>query len=248
MIITRTIMLLLYLFAICAYSQIKLIITPQDQKCMSDCKIKITLKNVSKDDYIIPIDTSGLKAFDRNIFWLDFKHSKRVDKSLCVELLLKEKSSDTILEAVTRKKDIDLNTNHLDSLFSVIKKEKTIYEEKIHVWKSENNIKDIWKAEKNMYIIQNLLFLKSKKQFSYYVDFDTSFDLENNYSSEESYYIIQPQKKYDAIIKLTVPFDITSYLTKEQIKRYKKYKIFKGDIVAKPLRLLLENNKYHITE
>lgn len=243
--IKRTLILLLLLSVICAYSQINMIVTAPNSKCMLDCKIQITFTNVTKKDYIIPIDTLGLRAYDQNLFWLDFNHSESVDKSLSLELLLKKNRSNEFLEATTRKKDMDIG--QLDSLLLIIKGENDKYKEKINNWKLRYKIKDSKMAEKNMYIIENLLLLKSGQQFSFYVNFDTSFDFENNHSTSESYYSIEPDTKFNAILKLKIPFNITSYLTSEQIKKYEKYKIFTGDIISRPFQLVLENDKYLLT-
>lgn len=240
----QAIMIFLLLSTICVYSQIKMTVTPENNKCMLDCKMKITFINTSKNNYMIPLDTRGIRAYDGNIFWLDFKNSKKADKSLCLELSIKKSNTEFPLEATTRKKDIDMDLINFDSLSIIAKKENDEYQEKLENWKVKYKIKDKKKAEKNMFLNENLLFLESGQEFSYYIKFDTSFELENNYFSPESYYLITPDTKYYAVLKLKIPGNIRSYFTTEQIEKYKKYKIFTGDIISKPLSLVLENNKY----
>lgn len=240
--------LLFLILGINTFSQIKLIISPLDRKCMDDCKIKVTLKNTTIDNYIIPLDTTSMKAYDNNEFWKSFVDSENVAKTLCLELYFKDSKTKKNLISLSKNRNIDFDLVNIDSLSKSVKKENNIYQKKLELWRKKYAIKNSSFSEKNMYLNNNLLFLEAGKELSFHVKFSASFDLVNSIMSMESYYIIVPGNKYYAEFKLNIPTEIRSYFTSRQLEKYRNYKIFTGKISSNSLSVTLEDNNYLLSD
>lgn len=93
---------------------------------MDDCKMKVTLKNITTDNYIIPVDTTSMKAYDNNEFWRSFVDSEKVAKTLCLELYLKDSKTKKNLISLSKNRHIDFDLVNIDSLSKSIKKDDWI--------------------------------------------------------------------------------------------------------------------------
>lgn len=243
----RKYIIILLLFAgFNANSQIKLNIFPSNGSCKDDCQITVALWNTSNDYYIIPIDTSAVKAYDNDIFWLDFEQSPNIEKSLGTEFLLKNSKNNVLMEAHTQKPHI--NFDLIDSLLANTNTQKQIFEKRIENWKLKFNIKNNEIAKKNMYIIENLIFLEPGQKFLYNVKVNNFFPFENNALSPYSYYSIVPEEKYYVTLKLNIPKKIKYYFTNKQKAEYKKYKFFFGQKVSNHLILVFRNGEYILSD
>lgn len=202
-------------YATLLFSQIEIKIEPLKNND-KNCKIRITIVNTSKLNYAIPLDNSGFKPFDNEIYWLNFENTEKLNKNLALELLVRTNVKEEYLEAFTRKPHPpDPDFIDIDSLWTSMNKDFEDYEKEINSWKLENKIDDFKKAEKNKYLINKMLFLKAGEEYSYNVKLQNYFYVEQYPFSDYSYYPIAPGQKYLINLRINIPINIATYFTKK---------------------------------
>ncbi len=228
-------------YATLLFSQIEIKIEPLKNND-KNCKIRITIVNTSKLNYAIPLDNSGFKPFDNEIYWLDFETTEKLNKNLALELLIRPNVKEEYMEAFTRiPHPPDPDFINIDSLWTSMNKDFEDYEKEINSWKLDNEIEDFKKAEKNKYLINNMLFLKAGEEYSYNIQLQNTFSVEQFPFSPVSFYLIGPNQKYLINLRINITKDIKMFFTKKQLLKIKNNQLFSGIINSNNLLISFED-------
>lgn len=233
----KYLILIKILFFNIIYTQIKYNISIKEKINTNQFIIKIELNNLSNNSYVIPVDTTGFKAFyPDEMCWIGSTES--IYKYLSPTILFQNSINNKNIEAYSRSYDLSEESiprveKYLDS---IAQKRKILIQD----WANKENIKDIKIAEKNFYLTKNLVILKSKQSFSYNILLDISNIKRSDLLSFDSY-LISPNFEYNFSSIICIDDKIYNYLTKRQKDKYKKYKFFTGQIVSNKI----ESNYKH---
>lgn len=220
-----------------AYTQIKYKISIKEKISNSKFLVKIDINNISNDSYIIPLDTTGFKAY-----YLD-----EMCSVLNSEYPYKYFSPAIMLENNRNKKKIQASTLTFDvteeSIPIIEKKiDSTLNKRKMLIsdWVIKENIRDIKLAEQNYNIVNSLIVLKPRTNFSceIFVDLYTikRSDVSLNYDS----YLLSPNNEYNFSSVICIDKKVYSYLTKNQKRKFKKYKFFSGSIESNKILIKMK--------
>jgi len=217
-----------------AYTQITYKISIKEKISNSQFIVKIDINNISSENYIIPIDTTGFKASYPDEM-CSLLNSEYPYKYLSPTIILQNNKNKQYMEPYTRTYDVPEESisrieKHIDSS---LQKRKIL----INDWVIKENIKDIKTVEKNFYLMENLIALKSKTSFSceIFIDLFTikRSELLLNYDS----YVLGPNNEYLFSSIICIDKKVYSYLTKKQKKKFKKYKLFSGKIESNKIEI-----------
>lgn len=190
---------------------------------------KVILVNETNADLVIPWDTFSFSPYFDDIC---LEISNYIHGSPYLGLNIKINENNKIVESLAGAgKMNDLNDVKKISL------DNKKYEKEIKLWQKRNGIKSFDIAKINYYIFNNLIHLKPREK----IEKILYFDLHNITNGKYLYYYyhIEDGKQYDISVSLNIEDCVYKYLTKKQIEKVNKYKLFTG---------MIESNKIEYKE
>lgn len=121
-----------------------------------------------------------------------------------------------------------------------IKKEELKEKERILKWKKQNKFTSDIDAIRNLYISENLILLEPKQKINIEMEMDI-YNIRRGNTYFYNYYVLTNGKKYNLSVNVCVDKNIYNYLTEEQKKSLKKYKLFTGNLESNNLSYLHNN-------
>ncbi|MFP3594695.1 hypothetical protein [Chryseobacterium sp. SIMBA_038] len=211
-------------------SQVNLNVVILKKNSSGQYVLGITVTNESKNNYIIPIDTTGFKAYYPSEVCSKIENTDYPYKYLGPSIIIKDINTDKYLEAnpaafdVNEKMAIEIEKK----IDSSLQKKKSI----IDIWRSKEKIENYKSAEKNHYLMTNIILLKAKHSFTYEIQMDI-FDIRRSeFSLNHDKYILDEDKSYDFSLLICIDRILYNYLTSTQKKKLKNYKFFEGKIIS----------------
>ncbi|MBW8361002.1 MAG: hypothetical protein K0M56_02305 [Kaistella sp.] len=188
--------------------------------------IKAEFINESDQTYIIPLDTTGLKAYYPDeicgMDQMEFPY-----KYFAPAVLLHNQKGENVHANLKSYNVPEESMSLLSKEFDSLRQQ---YKTRISEWAKKEHISDFKTAEQNFYIMNNLIVLKPGKSFTYEIVLDlykvNRSELFLNFDS----YMLTVNSTFTFRSLLCADKNIYSYLTKKQKKQLKKYKLFKGII------------------
>ncbi|WBV60641.1 hypothetical protein PFY12_00650 [Chryseobacterium camelliae] len=110
------------------------------------------------------------------------------------------------------------------------------YDVKIKNWQNRNKIKQKFIAEINYYIMSKLIFMKPKEIIRFSVVFNLR-NITNQENEIEYFYLLEKEKKYTAQLTFDVDKAVYGFLTQDQKKALKKYRLFTGKVESNKIEL-----------
>lgn len=216
------------------YSQITYSIAIKKKISNNSFIIKLVINNLSDENYIIPIDTSGFKALyqDERCGMINLEYPY---KYFSPNILLKQTNNGKTLEAYSKTYDIpEKSISKIEKHFDSIKQREV---DLIKNWALKEKLNNIDMAERNYYIFKNLIVLKAKDTFSTEILLDI-FNIKRSESSlnYDSYATI-PNMNYSINSEICIDRNIYRYFTKNQKKKLRGYKMFSGLLVSNSIQL-----------
>lgn len=237
----KIIKLILILTSISIFGQIEINISNSDKKKSSIEYIKIEILNKSKFNYIIPLDTLGLRPFDNHLDWKNFGKKGIVDGSLRLTIYIKDKKNNQYLLA----DPLPIHANELLTK-EFVDKLNSEHEEKLKEqaeWKKNNSIEDGVDIEENQYLSKNIIFLKPNEKITFYKKISDGYTRSISKSQEISYFFgLVNNVDYKINLQLDVPKNIKRYLSRKQKKEFSKYKIFTGIVKSNIISFKFKND------
>lgn len=231
----KFLVILILLIVNFSFSQIKLKI--DDVRLIDENKylLKISVINESKENYAVPIDTTGFRAYFSSKICPEFEDVEY--PYLAPTILIEDDSNKQIIEG-----DIG-NIGYLDDeaiakinngdIYRKINKDKLL----LNQWMKKERISDSLKAKINMYIINNILLLKPLEVISYQILMDTS---ELRYSKNtllHDRYNLKENMKYNLSLAICINQKIYHNLTLNQIEKFDGNTLFTGTIESNKVEL-----------
>lgn len=207
-------------------SQIKLNFLVQEKLGTGKYLLKVTIKNQTGDFYALPLDISGFKAYYSSEY-CGIQNSENVYKYFSPTIMLKDNSNNELIEASGRK--LDIIDAHRDEYLKKLQIERAGREKDILHWKNKNRIKKISDAEKNYYLMYNLLLLKPNEELSYIIELDLTEILRSDIETWYDYYVLNFHN-YTFSLDLCILKENYLDLTNRQREELKKYKLFEGTV------------------
>jgi hypothetical protein len=205
------------------YSQIKF--TVSIAKVIDNDKyiLKINFANQSKENYAIPVDTTGFRAYYSPQICNKVDYP---DKYFAPVLLFKDEKSETYIQANSGSYDIpEMAIENLEKQARIkLRKRK----DKIKNWMIKNQFKIFEEAEENYNVIKNIIFLKPTQSFSYEIMLDLSDIRRSNISLNHDRYSLDEKSSYHLSLSVCIDKSIYKLLTSKQIKQNKTYKFYDG--------------------
>lgn len=221
----KKILIILNLFLLCQFnSQVKI----EFNIDYTNKKTNVILRNDTKDNILIPIDTLALSPYFDNIC-LEISNYMHGSPYLGLNVKVIEDDKRIIESTGGSGRMIDLNVVRKINL------EKKKYEKKIRLWQKKNNIKSFDDAKVNYYIFNNLICLKPGEKIEklFY------FDLHNITNGKYTYYYyhIEDDKQYDVSLSFNIEDCVYKYLTAAQKEKLTGYQLFTGRIESNKIQL-----------
>lgn len=218
------------------YAQVTHKVTIKEKINDNQFIIKIELNNLSNDSYIIPIDTTGFKAFYPDemcgLFNTEYPY-----KYFSPTILIQNSKSKENLEGYARTYDLPETSipkieKHIDSS---LQKRKIL----ISDWAIKENIKNIKIAEKNFYLMKHLMILKPKESLIYETHLDIFNIKRSEFSLNFDSYLISPNNEYEFSSIVCIDRKVYNYLTKSQKRKLnlKNYRLFTGKIESNKIAI-----------
>ena len=216
------------------FSQIKMELKIISEKKASHRVIyvlQIDLINESKNNYIVPIDTTDYKIYMSGDKCDDiYRYTDLSDLGMIP--MIKD-GNDSFMEGLTGAPYFD--TEGLDSLIINNKERAEQHREKIKIWKKNHNIKGEYKnADINWYLYNQLKTLESGKRISFVKEFSSFW---RTSATAFYYYWLQENVDYPMFLKICVDKKIYKYLTQKQKEEFKGYKFFSGKIQSNQIMI-----------
>lgn len=228
-VITSTI----FFIFIVSSAQININIQYSDEK---KSKMTITVLNQTNDYYVVPFDKKGFKAYSSeelcsNLNTLEYPHR------FFAPALIFNDTENNIIESLIGNFHTDrLNKKNIKR----VKREELKEEKRILMWKAQNQFTNNIDAIRNLYINENLIFLKPKEKLNIELEMDV-YNIRRGNTYFYNYYALTNGKSYNLKIKLCANNNIYNYLTKKQKKQLEKYKLFTGIIESNTIPYIFKN-------
>lgn len=199
--------------------------------------MEITISNNTNDYYIVPFDQKGFKAYHSdevcsNLNNLDYPYS-----FFAPTLMLKDIVHNSIEESSIRSYHGDILD---DKNYQKLKKLEQENKNRIFKWKEKNKFSSQEDAIRNLYLYENLITLKPKEILNIKIELDV-YNIRRGDTYFYDYYILTNNKKYDLSINLCADESIYNYLTEKQKVKFKKYKLFTGQIESNKISYTFKN-------
>lgn len=185
--------------------------------------LKVNLTNQSQENYAIPIDTTGFRAYYSPQICSKIDYP---DKYFAPVLLFKEEKSDVYIQANSGSYDLyEPIIENLEKQAAIkLQKRKNI----IKNWMIKNQFKTIEEAEENYNVVNNIVFLKPKQKFSYELRLDISDIRHSEISLNHDRYYLNKNNNYFFSLSICIDKSVYKLLTNQQIKQNKEYKFYHG--------------------
>lgn len=223
----KLLLLLILSFSISYNSQIKLYFSVQKKINSGKYLLKLTILNETNDFYALPLDKSGFKAYYSSEYCEDQNTINSSYRYFSPTVMIKETSKNEFLEASSRM--LDIVDVQYDSYMRKVELNKKDKEKKLFNWMYKNDIDNLFSAQKNFYLMNNMLMLKPKENVSYNIELDVNEILRSDLSTTYDYYILG-FNNYSLSLDICIEKNIYLDLTKAQKIKLKKYKLFNGNI------------------
>lgn len=217
---------LIYIFLMISnivFSQIKF--TVSIAKAIDNDKyiLKVNFANLSAENYAIPIDTTGFRAYYSPQICNKVEYP---DKYFAPVLFFKEEKSETYIQANSGSYDIyEMNSENLEKQARIkLQKRK----DKIKNWMFKKQLENFEEAEENYNIIKNIVFLKPEQNFSYETLLDLSDIRRSDISLNHDRYSLDKKTDYYFSLSVCIDKNIYKVLTSKQIKQHKDYRFYDG--------------------
>ncbi|REC50402.1 hypothetical protein [Chryseobacterium pennipullorum] len=207
-------------------SQIKLDILVHEKISTGKYLLRITVKNQTNDFYALPLDKTGFKAYYSSEYCAS-QESEYSYKYLSPTIMLKDNSKNQFIEASSKM--MDLVENYKDEYSKNMGFSDKEKEELILKWKNKNSIQTISAAQKNYYLVNNLVLLRPNEEIDYNVELDMTGIPRLDIKGEYDYYFLD-HNKYALSLDLCILENVYMDLTKRQKEKLKKYKLYGGTI------------------
>lgn len=197
-------------------------------------QLKINITNTSDDHYLLPFDITGFKAYYEFEYCGDFDDQDYPYKFFAPTVMLKEENTtDYLLPGSSRghMPEGEGAEQYIKDLQAIASKQL----KEIDNWKKKYHLRSYKDALKNYYITKNLLFLKPHEKYSYEIPLDLGTIARTSTSTLYDYYYLK-FAKYDLSLHLCITTNAYNWLTKQQKKELRKYKLFKGVIKSNSYR------------
>jgi len=195
-------------------------------KSSEEEKLSISITNVTDSYYAIPFDKHGFRGFNSEEVCNDLKTLDYPYNFFALSLIFKDKFKNEPENSLIR----GLHLERLDQKETEkIKLKNQRRHSKILDWKNKNQFKSDLEAERNFYIINNILLLSPKETKIINIEMNV-FEIMRGDTMFYDYYNLENNKKYNFSLQLCADNTIYSYLTEKQKSQLKKYIFFSGKI------------------
>jgi hypothetical protein len=195
----------------------------------------ITLYNESKENILIPIDTTSLQPYysdNYNIIqheWID--QYPFFGLTINIYDNFEQKNVETYLHSEIDLSEFEKIKIKTDS----IKKEFNL---KIEKWGKKNNILKA-DAKINYYIMNNLLLIKPQEKIIFHVPFNLKNITNRDVGPLQGFYVLDNEKENIGYLSISIDKEAyLKYLTKSQRKKLNRYKLFTGSIKSNKSNIL----------
>jgi hypothetical protein len=194
--------------------------------------LRIDITNETNKKLAIPLDTTWFRGYFSSEICPKFEEIEY--PYLAPTVLIMDKNQQYIEAHSANLGYIDEKYIKLDNKFSSKKNKKQIL---IDNWMKRENISDYSKAVTNLYLMNNIILMQPKQNFSYEIQLDISEIKYSKISALHDEYPLKIDEKYNLSLAICIDKQVYNYLTPSQIKKLKKYDLFTGKI---------ESNKFEI--
>ncbi|MCQ4142713.1 hypothetical protein [Chryseobacterium sp. EO14] len=194
--------------------------------------LKICIINESDKKLAIPLDKVWFKGYFSPDICPKFEDIEY--PYLAPTILIKNERQEYVEAKSTNLGYIDDKHIKTDNNFSSKESEKR---KLINNWMKKENINNYSKAMTNLYIINNIVLLQPKQNFSYEIQLDISEIKYSRFSALHDEYPLEANNNYHLSLAICVDKDIYGYLTSAQIKKLKKYNLFTGKIESNEIEV-----------
>ena len=188
--------------------------------------ITLSITNLTNNYYALPFDKNGFKGYNINEVCSDLKNLDYPHRFFALSLMFEDRIKNEPIESLLRSyhlQSFDEKTiNQINSLVNIHKQE-------ILEWQEENDLKLELDAERNFYIMNNLLLLAPKEKVTLNLEMNV-YEIKRGDTMFYDYYNLEDKKKYDFSVILCADKGIYNYLTDTQKVKLKKYMFFVGRI------------------
>ncbi len=193
-----------------------------------DSVAEVTIINESKEQYILPIDKTHVRPYEKNCNTFSDYESEFPAFGLMVNLL----------DSSAKHQDYVMGYRSFDDINSVkknIDREREKLRNTIRKWGDKNNIKNYNIAHINYNLINNLVCIKPNQKIS----FKIKVDLYNITNQELIFYnySLKHAENYNFYLSLCSYNDLDRYLTSSQKKKLSKYNFFYGKLESNKIQL-----------
>lgn len=232
----KTIVILVFFFAIICHAQIKVEISPLKIEDKNNVNFNIIITNYSNSDYIIPLDQSLFQGYYPKEFCNDLESLENF-VNLGFNVIVKESDSNILLRPSVSNIEIERSELALQRRKAINDSLKEIHYKGISQWQKKYRIKNLDFSEKNMVLTKSIISIKAQEKIVLNKTIDLSEIKNNLFSQVYDRYILQIEKKYKMSLALCISNNIYKYLTTEQKKKFKSSKLFSGKLYSNEVEL-----------
>lgn len=187
--------------------------------------LKISISNESNKKLAVPLDIAWFKGYFSPDICPKFEDVEY--PYLAPTLLIKDEKQQYIEAKSVNLGYIDEKYIKNDDDFSSKENEKR---KLIDNWMKKENINDYSKAMANLYLINNIILMQPKQNFSYEIQLDISEIKYSKFSALHDKYSLEDNNNYNLSLAICIDKNVYDYLTVTQIKKLKKYNLFTGRV------------------
>ncbi|MGH1516142.1 hypothetical protein [Chryseobacterium sp. JK1] len=222
--------LIIFLFSLFLSNFYSSQVTMKWEYSVIEKKATVYIYNNNAEDIILPVDLTSLKPYFENQCSIDdYENSYPI---LGATLVVENKQGKMIGNIHNNEISDD---DHFNIMIKEIKKNDSIYLNTLKKWSKKNKIHDRYFMERNYYLSNHLVVIKSKDHINFKVSIN--FDNITNQKNIYYYYPINWAEKNEGALSICVDPSIYHYLTKKQKQKLSAYKLFTGRIESNKVLL-----------
>ncbi|WP_213280151.1 hypothetical protein [Chryseobacterium indologenes] len=207
-------------------SQIKINYTIKSHVETYQLTLKIDVVNLTDDNYLLPFDVNGFKGYYDSEYCGVYNEKDYPYNFFAPTIMINRDYDQNYLYPESSRGHSDRESKENIKTLQVVA-DKEFH--KINKWKKKHHFNSYEHAFKNYYITNNLLILKPHEKYSYEISVDLSNLFRTNTSFLYDAYFLE-FSRYNLGLHLCITDDAYQWLTKEQKKKFEKYKFFLGTI------------------
>lgn len=188
--------------------------------------ITINITNLTNDYYALPFDKKGFKGNNIDEICSDLKDLDYPHRFFALSLMFKDRIKGEPIESLLRSYHLQ---NFDENTINQINSSSNIHKQEVLKWQEKNNLKLELDAERNFYIMNNLLLLAPKEKVTLNLNMNV-YEIKRGDTMFYDYYNLENKKEYDFNVILCADKGIYNYLTDVQKAKLKKYTFFVGKI------------------